>query len=72
MSRLYIGKPLYGVLYGACKGCAATANNGANTYPLEAPDRANSSRRFLGRVVLVRWYIRYSLGSIRASLKWER
>ena len=36
---------------------AATANNGANTYPLEAPDRANSTRRFLGRVVLVRWYI---------------
>jgi hypothetical protein len=54
MSHLYIGKPLYGVLYGDCKGCAATANNGANTYPLEAPDHANSSRRFLGRAVLVR------------------
>jgi hypothetical protein len=53
----------------AVGGCAATADNGANTYPLEAPDRANLSRRFLGRVVLVRWYIRYSLGSIRAFLE---
>ena len=58
-----------GFCMGPAGGCAATANNGANTYQLEAPDHANPSRRFLGRVVLVRRYIRYSLGGIRAFLK---
>jgi hypothetical protein len=35
------------------EGRATTANNGANTYPIEALDQETPSRRFLGRVVLV-------------------
>jgi hypothetical protein len=50
------------------EGRAVTANNGANTYSIEELDEGYPSRRFLGRVVLVRWYIRYSWASIRAFL----
>jgi hypothetical protein len=49
------------------KGRVATANNGANTYPIEALDQENPFQRFLGRAVLVIWYIRYLSASIRAA-----
>jgi hypothetical protein len=50
------------------EGRATTANNGANTDPVEALDQENPPRRFLGRVVLVvrrLLLIRYSSAILR-------